>query len=67
MLLMIEKKASNGVIEGSSESYVVTSQLTPQSKPCQVVIENVSDVLRHVQKCFSSDGEKYLSSACAYE
>lgn len=67
MLLMIEKKASNGVIEGSSECFVVTSQLTPQSKPCQVVVKNLSDVLQHVQKCFDADGEKYLSSACAYE
>ena len=67
MLIMIEKKMANGVIEGSSECFVVTSQLSPQSKPCQVVVDELSDVLRHVQKCFAGDGDKYLSSACAYD
>lgn len=63
-LITVKKKVPH--VAGSIQCVIVSTQVDPQSKPFEVVFDNLDDALKHVSLLEGNDGVAYAQSCFAY-
>ena len=66
MVNLITSKKAVPHVAGSVPCIIVSTQVDPQSKPFEVVFDNLDDALRHVAHLEGVDGAAYAQSCFAY-
>lgn len=66
MVNLITSKKKVPHVGGSIQCVIVSTQVDPQSKPFEVVFDNLDEALRHVALLEDKDGLAYAQSCFAY-